>query len=196
MRERQKYRATGSTESQEMYLATIYKVYKKRGSAYLSAVAEERGCSKPSAFNGVKTLEESGYIVYDNGKITLTKFGLEKAKDIDEKHNTLAAAFELLGVEKAEAEENACRMEHVISDNVHKRLYAFVKAKQGETPSVEKQGECFDLLLEYFTLSGIEKSKAVELAANVTKGINTSEFQRLEPKLATVIKILKAFEKL
>lgn len=52
MRERQKYRATGSTESQEMYLATIYKVYKKRGSAYLSAVAEERGCSKPSAFNG------------------------------------------------------------------------------------------------------------------------------------------------
>ena len=86
-------------------------------------------------------------------------------------------------------------MEHVISDNVHKRLYAFVKDKQGESPSVEKQGECFDLLLEYFTLSGIEKSKAVELAANVMKGINTSEFQRLEPKLATVIKILKAFEK-
>lgn len=100
-------------------------------------------------------MEESGYIVYDNGKITLTKSGLEKAKDIEEKHNTLAAAFELLCVEKAEAEENACRMEHVISDNVHKRLYAFVKYQQGETPSVEKQGECFDLLPEYFTLSGI-----------------------------------------
>lgn len=176
-------------------LLRFTKYIKKRGSAYLSAVAEERGCSKPSAFNGVKTLEESGYIVYDNGKIMLTKSGLEKAKDIEEKHNTLAAAFELLGVEKAEAEENACRMEHVISDNVHKRLYAFVKDKQGEPPSVEKQGECFDLLPEYFTLSGIEKSKAVELAANITKGINTSEFQRLEPKLATVIKILKAFEK-
>lgn len=191
---RQSNTACGN-ESQEMYLATIYKVYKKRGCAYLSVVAEERGCSKPSVLRGLKTLEEKEYIIYDNGKIMLTKSGLEKAKDIEEKHNTLAAAFELLGVEKAEAEENACRMEHVISDNVHKRLYAFVKDKQGETPSVEKQGECFDLLLEYFTLSGIEKSKAVELATNITKGISTSEFQRIEPKLATVIKILKAFEK-
>ena len=48
---RQSNTACGN-ESQEMYLATIYKVYKKRGCAYLSAVAEERGCSKPSAFNG------------------------------------------------------------------------------------------------------------------------------------------------
>ena len=46
-------------------------------------------------------MEESEYIVYDNGKITLTKFGLEKAKDIEEKHNAITAAFEFLGVGKA-----------------------------------------------------------------------------------------------
>lgn len=120
---------TTNTESQEMYLTTIYALWKKRGEVRLTDVAEERGYSKASAHNAMDVLAEFGYITFERGKITLTKRGLEKAKNIENKHRIIAAALTLIGADEATAEENACRMEHVVTDDVAGLLEAYIARK-------------------------------------------------------------------
>ena len=103
-----------NTESQEMYLTTIYALQKKNGMVRSVDVADERGYSKVSVHNAMKRLEEFGYVTFHQGKITLTKCGIEKVKNIEQKHQTIASALKLIGASNDIAEENACRMEHVI----------------------------------------------------------------------------------
>ena len=105
-----------NTESQEMYLTTIYALQKKNGMVRSVDVADERGYSKVSVHNAMKRLEEFGYVTFHQGKITLTKCGIEKVKNIEQKHQTIASALKLIGASNDIAEENACRMEHVITD--------------------------------------------------------------------------------
>lgn len=102
-----------NTESQEMYLTTIYALQKKNGMVRSVDVADERGYSKVSVHNAMKRLEEFGYVTFHQGKITLTKCGIEKVKNIKQKHQTIASALKLIGASNDIAEENACRMEHV-----------------------------------------------------------------------------------
>ena len=64
-----------NTESQEMYLTTIYALQKKNGMVRSVDVADERGYSKVSVHNAMKRLEEFGYVTFHQGKITLTKCG-------------------------------------------------------------------------------------------------------------------------
>lgn len=71
-----------NTESQEMYLTTIYALQKKNGMVRSVDVADERGYSKVSVHNATKRLEEFGYVTFHQGKITLTKCGIEKVKNI------------------------------------------------------------------------------------------------------------------
>ena len=106
-----------NNESQEMYLATIYSLQKKNGSVRLTDVADERGYSKASVHKAMERLADIGYVKFYQGKISLTKLGLIKAQDIEQKHKTLVAALKLIGVSDDSAEENACRMEHVITDD-------------------------------------------------------------------------------
>lgn len=68
-----------NTESQEMYLTTIYALQKKNGMVRSVDVADERGYSKVSVHNAMKRLEEFGYVTFHQGKITLTKCGIERA---------------------------------------------------------------------------------------------------------------------
>ena len=104
-------------ESGEMYLETIL-ILSQGGKTVRSIdIAEYMGYSKPSISRAVGRLREDDYISVDkDGYITLTDKGSEVATKIYERHNLLACALERLGVDPETAAEDACRMEHVISD--------------------------------------------------------------------------------
>lgn len=116
-----------NTESQEMYLATIYALQKKNGMVRSVDVAEERGYSRASIHNAMDRLADLGYIKFSRGKITLTECGLEKVQNIEQKHITLVSALKLIGASNDIAEENACRMEHVITDEAAALLQLYVE---------------------------------------------------------------------
>ena len=112
-------------ESGEMYLETIHVLYKKNGRVRSVDVSEHMGYSKPSVSRAVGLLKNGGYIEVDqDGYITLTATGLALAEKIYERHTVLAAALMALGVDEQSASEDACRIEHVISE---KSLAAIIK---------------------------------------------------------------------
>ena len=121
-----------NSESQEMYLTTIYALQKKNGMVRSIDVADERGYSKASVHNAMKRLEEFGYVEFHQGKITLTKSGITKVKNIEQKHQTIANALKLIGASNNIAEENACRMEHVITDEAAALLKLYVEQRTAE----------------------------------------------------------------
>lgn len=121
-----------NSESQEMYLTTIYVLQKKKGMVRSVDVADERGYSKASVHNAMKRLEEFGYVEFHQGKITLTKSGITKVKNIEQKHQTIASALKLIGASNDIAEENACRMEHVITDEAAVLLKLYVEQRTAE----------------------------------------------------------------
>lgn len=104
-------------ESAEMYLETIYELSQKQPSVRSIDVAETMGYSKPSVSRAVSLLKQGGYLLMDkDGFLTLTDSGIQIAKKIYERHNVLAKALMTLGVGKEAATEDACKIEHVISD--------------------------------------------------------------------------------
>ena len=104
-------------ESGEMYLETIYLLSQKKPVVRSIDVAEEMGFSKPSVSRGVSILKRDGYLTVDEaGYLKLTEFGLKLAKKIYERHTVLTQLLRKLGVSDFTASEDACRMEHVISD--------------------------------------------------------------------------------
>lgn len=113
-------------ESGEMYLESIYVLCKSQPSVRSIDVAEYMNYSKPSVSRGVGILKKAGYIEVDrDGFISLTKEGEEKAHQIFERHTILTNILIKLGVDDQTAAEDACRIEHVISDksfNVLKNL--------------------------------------------------------------------------
>ncbi len=103
-------------ESGEMYLETIL-LLSKKGSVRSLDIAEYMGFSKPSVSRAVGILKESNYIIVDrSGYITLTDEGRERATKIYERHTVLSTFLESIGVDKTTAAEDACKMEHIISD--------------------------------------------------------------------------------
>ena len=112
-------------ESGEMYLETIYILYQKNRDVRSIDVAEEMGFSKPSVSRGVNILKRDGYLTVDEkGYLELTDSGMDLAMKIYERHTILTKALVLLGVDEQTAAQDACKMEHVISD---KTLEAFKK---------------------------------------------------------------------
>lgn len=105
------------TESQENYLETILILSKKKPVVRSVDIANELGFTKPSISIAMKNLREQNYItVTSEGYIYLTESGRKIAEGIYERHELLTAALIKLGVNAATAEEDACRIEHVISD--------------------------------------------------------------------------------
>lgn len=103
-------------ESGEMYLETIY-VLSKSGAVRSLDIAEHMGYSKPSVSRAVKLLKNGGFILVDaDGYITLTDAGEEVAQKIFERHTIITALLTRLGVDEETATEDACRIEHAISD--------------------------------------------------------------------------------
>ena len=110
-------------ESGEMYLETIY-VLSKSGKGVRSIdISEHMGVSKPSVSRAVSILKNGGYVVCDsNGHLCLTELGLETAEKTYERHSVLSRFFISLGVDEELASEDACKIEHVISDESFEAL--------------------------------------------------------------------------
>ena len=104
-------------ESGEMYLETIYVLGKANAHVRSVDISEHMGYSKPSVSRAVHLLEENGYIEMDaDGFITLTASGKEVAEKIFERHTVITGMLIRLGVDPETAADDACKMEHAISD--------------------------------------------------------------------------------
>ena len=104
-------------ESGEMYLETIHVLLKQRGQVRSVDVAEYMGYSKPSVSRAMGLLRNGEYILIDkDGYITLTASGQALAQKIYERHTILSRMLTALGVSPETAAEDACRLEHAISD--------------------------------------------------------------------------------
>ena len=118
-------------ESGEMYLETIYILTKKSASVRSIDVGEYMGYSKPSVSRAVGLLKKDGYITTDKtGYITLTPEGEALAMRIYERHTVLTRLFVKLGVDEKTAAEDACRIEHCISDKTFEAVKAHIKKCQ------------------------------------------------------------------
>lgn len=106
-------------ESEEMYLETILNLKNKKSLVRSVDIVEELGYAKSSVSKAVNLLSKKGYIeIKNNGEIILTLSGKQKAERILERHQVLMRALIKLGAEEVSAEENACRIEHVITDDI------------------------------------------------------------------------------
>lgn len=104
-------------ESGEMYLETILILSKHSQSVRSVDVGEYMGYSKPSVSRAVGLLKNAGYLVVEkDGSLILTESGRKVAENIYEKHTTLTTLLKNLGVDDKTASEDACKIEHVISD--------------------------------------------------------------------------------
>lgn len=104
-------------ESGEMYLETILVLGKRKRTVRAIDVAEEMGLSRPSVSRGMGKLREDGCIVVEeDGNLAFTEKGRAIAEKIYERHQVLSCIFRRLGVSEEAAAEDACRVEHVISD--------------------------------------------------------------------------------
>ncbi|QOX64884.1 metal-dependent transcriptional regulator [Anoxybacterium hadale] len=121
-------------ESGENYLETILMLKERMGQVRSIDIANEMGFTKPSISVAMKKLRENGYIEVDEeGYITLKDDGYEIATRIYERHKTVAQLLMLLGVKEETALDDACRMEHDISEESYQSLkkhYEFLVKNQ------------------------------------------------------------------
>ena len=114
-------------ESGEMYLETILVLKNKKGFVRSIDIANEMNFSKPSVSRAMKLLKEEAYIqIDDKGLITLTKKGEDYAKSIYGRHNALKALLVSIGVDEMIAEEDACRIEHIISKESYEAIEKYI----------------------------------------------------------------------
>ena len=116
-------------ESGEDYLETILILQQRTGYVRSIDIANELGYSKPSISRAVGILKENGFITVEKtGQIILTELGKNRAEEIYSKHKLLTRFLnEILGVSMDNSEEDACRIEHVISEETYIKLDLFVK---------------------------------------------------------------------
>lgn len=104
-------------ESGQMYLESILVLQRKNGAVRSIDVVEYMGYSKPSVSRAVGLLKKAEYITVDDGGfITLTEKGKVEAEKIYERHGLIAKILMEIGVGEKTATEDACKIEHVISD--------------------------------------------------------------------------------
>lgn len=104
-------------ESLEDYLETILMLYKSTGQVRSIDIANEMNFTKPSVSIAMKNLREKGYITMaDNGYITLTESGKKRAENVLERHTILADLLISIGVNEETAREDACKVEHDLSE--------------------------------------------------------------------------------
>ena len=115
-------------ESAENYMEAILVLTQKNGQVRSIDVAHYTGFSKPSISRAVGLLRDNGYVSIDqNGLLGLTESGMQIATSIYERHTVLSDLFERLGVPDDVAAEDACRIEHVISDESFAAIKRFIR---------------------------------------------------------------------
>ena len=118
-------------ESQEDYLEKILQISYKKENVHAIDIAREMSFSKPSVSVAMNKLKDQGYIeINDKGEITLTPSGLAIAEKTLEKHTILTEMLVYLGVDEETAREDACKMEHDISDKTWEAIKGHFKAKK------------------------------------------------------------------
>ena len=114
-----------------MYLETILILSGKKQFVRSVDISEYMGYSKPSVSRAVGLLKNAAYIVVDReGYITLTETGRAVAEKIYERHTGLTELLRRLGVEEKRAADDACKMEHVISDETFTALMGVLKKSE------------------------------------------------------------------
>ena len=112
-------------ESGEMYLESIYVLLQRGEPVHAIDVGKYMGYSKPSVSRAMGLLKKNGYIAIDDeSHITLTESGLSLAKKIYERHTLLTGLLMQLGVDQKTAAEDACKLEHAISDKSFQAIKA------------------------------------------------------------------------
>lgn len=119
-------------ESGEMYLETIYILSRKSSAVRGVDIGEYMGYSKPSVSRALGLLKKEGMIKTNKeGYIVLTAMGEEKAKKIYERHTVLTKLLQNLGVDEQTAAEDACRIEHYLSDKSFEAMKSHVEKHTG-----------------------------------------------------------------
>ncbi|MBQ6996810.1 MAG: metal-dependent transcriptional regulator [Oscillospiraceae bacterium] len=115
-------------ESGEMYLETILILSRQLSCVRSVDISEYMGYSKPSVSRAVGLLKAGNYIVMnDDGHISLTESGLKTAEKIMRRHELLTELLVSLGVDRKVAAADACKMEHVISDETYEAIHNHMK---------------------------------------------------------------------
>ena len=118
-------------ESGEMYLETIYTLSQTKNIVRSIDVVEHMGYSKPSVSRAVGLLKEGGYITVDgDGFLHLTEDGRKIAEKIYERHTILTKFLTSIGVDREIAAEDACKMEHDISDTSLSAIKNYLENKK------------------------------------------------------------------
>ncbi len=117
-----------TTERAEDYLEAIEAIARKKGYAKVKDVSERLGVGLSSVTEMFQKLSETGYINYEKySGVTLTQSGKEIAKITKEKHRVLKNFLSVLGVDERIADDDACRIEHVVNPETLEVLTKFVK---------------------------------------------------------------------
>ena len=120
-------------ESAEMYLETIFVLSQRSTNVRSVDIAEHMSYSKPSISRAVGLLKQGGYVVVDaDGFITLTESGLAVARKIFERHTVVTQLLIRLGVGAETAAEDACKIEHVISDEAFEAVKKYLDASNAQ----------------------------------------------------------------
>ena len=123
-----------ATESREDYLETILILSQERPYVRSVDVAERLGVTKPSVSRAISLLRTAGMINMDphDGALTLTEEGRTVAEHVYGRHQLLTKVLTMLGVDEKTAAEDACRIEHVVSEETMDRLREHVEKHSGQ----------------------------------------------------------------
>ena len=126
-------------ESGENYLETILMLEQKNGTVRSIDIANELEFSKPSLSRAMSILRTAGYITMDkNNLILLTEEGRRRAEAIYDRHCTLTRFLEALGVSAENAAADACRIEHIISEETFDRIKDFLHNQQFQNSEAQR----------------------------------------------------------
>ena len=121
-------------ESAEDYLESILILQEKYGLVHSIDIVNLLGYSKPSVSIAMKKLRENGYIsMAADGAITLNESGLEIARRVYGRHTTITKLFVSLGVSQEQAAEDACKVEHDLSQETFECIWDFVRQLESKT---------------------------------------------------------------
>ena len=124
-------------KSGEDYLETMLMLKEKNGYIRSVDIARHLDVSKPSVSYATKRLREHGYITMnENGLIELTDKGMEVARKIYDRHKLLTRFLIMLGISKELAEEDACKIEHDISNDTDEAICRHVDGFMASCPKI------------------------------------------------------------
>ena len=129
-------------KSSEDYLETMLMLSEQRGYIKSIDIARHLDVTKPSVSYATKRLRENGYITMDDdGLIHLTETGMSIATKIYDRHKMLSRFLNLLGIDKETADEDACKIEHDISQETYEDICNHVNNFLAECPAMNHEEE-------------------------------------------------------